>query len=221
MPRKIQPEQTKATILAVSEKLFIEKGYEKTTTQEIVDMTGLAKGTLFHHFKTKEHILLGVLNLHMDSSISEIKKWLVTMEGLTAREKLMRLFDEPDSTPEEERETMLFRMAIMTQSPHIHMAEIKKSHHQLAPVIADLMREGIDDGSIKTAFPDECAELFMLFYTLWADPITLECDKEKLHKRLQFIQYTMRALGADIVSDKFITDCMQFAESLLKENNDE
>ncbi|MCL2560221.1 MAG: TetR/AcrR family transcriptional regulator [Turicibacter sp.] len=219
MSRKIQPEQTKANILAVSEKLFIEKGYEKTTTQEIVDLTGLSKGTVFHHFKTKEEILLGVLNQHMDTSIAEIEEWLAGMTGMTAREKLMRLFDEPDATPEEERETMLFRMAIMTQSPHIHMAEIKKSHHQLAPLIADLMREGIEDGSINTAFPDECAQLFMLFYAIWTDPMTLACTLAELEQRLRFIQHTMKVLGVDIVSERFMTDCMTFAENLLKEEN--
>lgn len=216
MTRKIQPEQTKANILTVSEKLFIEKGYEKTTTQGIVDITGLSKGTIFHHFKSKEDILLAVLELHLDKAVQEMDAWLTEMEGLTAREKLTRIFDETDSTPGDENDTLLLKMAIATQSPHIIVADMKKWHKKIAPIVADLIREGVEDGSLMTEFPDECAQLFVLLYTIWIDPLTLECDANSLYKRLQFVQHAMRALGIDIVSDKFITGSMEFAESFLK-----
>lgn len=217
MERKIQPEQTKANILAISEKLFIEKGYEKTTTQEIVNFTGLSKGTVFHHFKSKEEILLAVLDLHLERAFAELDSWLAKVAGLTAREKLTLIFDEPDTTADDEKETMLFKMAIATQSPHIIVADMKKAHKKITPTIAALIKEGIEDGSITTDFPDECAQLFVLLYTIWTDPLTLECDAEGLYKRLQFIQHMMRALGVDIVSDKFITSCMEFAKGFLKE----
>ena len=215
MARKIQPELTKANILAVSEKLFIEKGYEKTTTQEIVDLTGLSKGTIFHHFKSKEAILVGVLEMHIDNAAVEVGKWLASMEGLTAREKLILFLDDPETTPEEERETLLFKMAVATQSPQIIVAEMKKAHEKIAPIIASLIREGIKDGSITTDFPDECAQILMLLYTIWIDPLTFACELGVLKKRLLFIQHTMKAIGVDIISDQFIAGSLEFAESMI------
>ena len=57
MGRKKNPEQTVEQIIAVSSQLFIEKGYEQTSIQDILDSLHLSKGGLYHHFKSKEDIL--------------------------------------------------------------------------------------------------------------------------------------------------------------------
>ena len=60
MARNKYPEETVARILDVSLKLFLEKGYENTTIQDIIDALGnLSKGAIYHHFKSKEDILAG------------------------------------------------------------------------------------------------------------------------------------------------------------------
>ena len=51
MARNKYPEQTVEKILEVSLKLFSEKGYEKTTMQDIVNALGMSKGAIYHHFK--------------------------------------------------------------------------------------------------------------------------------------------------------------------------
>jgi AcrR family transcriptional regulator len=214
MSRKIQPEQTKATILGVSEKLFVEKGYEATTTQELVDTTGLAKGTIFHHYKSKEEILAAVLDVNLDRVTQKIDNRLAEMDCSSAKEKLTRLFDESDSTPDDETDLLLFKMAITTGSPHIIVAGMKKWTEKVSPIIAGIIKAGIEDNSIATDFPDECAQLIMLICAVWIDPVTLACDEKSLNKRLRFIQHTMRTLGVDIVSDDFIANVMKFAENL-------
>ena len=57
MARNKHPEQTVQKILDVSLKLFGEKGYEKTTIQDIVDALGMSKGAIYHHFKSKDDII--------------------------------------------------------------------------------------------------------------------------------------------------------------------
>ena len=61
MARNKHPEETVEKILTVSAKLFMEKGYEHTTLQDIIDdLGGLTKGAIYHHFKGKEEILLAI-----------------------------------------------------------------------------------------------------------------------------------------------------------------
>ena len=49
MARNKHPEETVEKILAVSAKLFMEKGYEHTTLQDIIDnLGGLTKGAIYH-----------------------------------------------------------------------------------------------------------------------------------------------------------------------------
>lgn len=45
------------TILKSSKKLFLEKGYEKTTIREIISSSGILSGSIYHFFKNKEDIL--------------------------------------------------------------------------------------------------------------------------------------------------------------------
>lgn len=49
--------KTKRTILEVSEKLFAEKGFDKTGINEIAERAGIAKSVIYHHFKNKDDIL--------------------------------------------------------------------------------------------------------------------------------------------------------------------
>lgn len=44
------------TILSSSKKLFLEKGYEKTTIREIISCSGVLSGSIYHFFKNKEDI---------------------------------------------------------------------------------------------------------------------------------------------------------------------
>jgi len=213
MSRTINPQKTISTILSVSEQLFLERGYEKTTTQEIVNETGLSKGTIFHHFKSKEDILAAVLNRHNGETASDMRKWLSEMGCLSAKDKIVSLFnrfyDEAESKP-------LSKLALISQSPRLILEDLRVWAKKISPIIAELIEEGNQDGSVKTDFPDECAQLFNLLFCIWCDPVTLECNAEGLHKRLQFIQHTMRLLGVDVASDEFIEKSMKFAENMYK-----
>ncbi|MCL1863645.1 MAG: TetR/AcrR family transcriptional regulator [Defluviitaleaceae bacterium] len=213
MSRRIDPQKTIANILTVSEKLFLEKGYEKTTTQEIVNESGLSKGTIFHHFKSKEDILSAVLEKHNDYTAKDMHRWLSEMETLTSREKIEGLFNR---FYEEAERTPLSKLALTSQSSRLILEDLRVWEKKISPIITTLIQQGNIDKSINTDFPEECAHLFNLLFCLWCDPVTLACDAEGLHRRLRFIQHTMRLLGVDVASDEFIEKSMKFAEDLYK-----
>jgi len=58
---KIDP-NTKKNIIKASFALFLEKGYKELTIKEIMEVTGLSKGAIYHHFKNKEEIYLATLD---------------------------------------------------------------------------------------------------------------------------------------------------------------
>ena len=49
-------------ILDTAEQLFIEKGYDRASLQDIIEATGLSKGAIYHHFTSKEDIFYSVCN---------------------------------------------------------------------------------------------------------------------------------------------------------------
>src|SRR5436309_628831 len=62
-------EQTKERILAAALSLFRKKGLEGTTTRQISQKAGIAEGTLFNYFRTKEDLALYFFQKGTDSLI--------------------------------------------------------------------------------------------------------------------------------------------------------
>lgn len=55
------PASAKGRLMRAAAHLFKTKGYERTTVRELGAAVGIQSGSLFHHFKSKEDILLGVM----------------------------------------------------------------------------------------------------------------------------------------------------------------
>lgn len=55
------PDTAKGRLLVAAAKLFNQKGFDRTTVRDIATEVGIQSGSIFHHFKTKEHILKAVM----------------------------------------------------------------------------------------------------------------------------------------------------------------
>ncbi|MNC57246.1 hypothetical protein D3C75_1068940 [compost metagenome] len=73
-----------------------------------------------------------------------------------------------------------------------------------APVIANIIAQGKQDGSITTDYPLQCAEIFLLLVNIWINPILFERSQEDTYNRLKFLQHMMKSLGVDILTDALI-----------------
>ena len=74
-----EAEERRNEILDVAEKLFGTKGFDQTSTNDILNEIGIARGTLYYHFKSKEEIL--------DAMIERIDKQLVAKAKMIAGNK--------------------------------------------------------------------------------------------------------------------------------------
>lgn len=212
MTRKNNPKQAIENIITISAKLFTEKGYDKTSMQDIADAVGMSKGGIFHHFSSKEDIFNAVMERQFEQITETVKKWLDEMHGLTAKEKLRGLIRRNlmDEKIIKESGNMISSAA---ESPQIILAFTQDNVKKLAPIIADVIREGIEDRSISTAFPNECAEVLLLLLNFWCDTDIFQGDFSTLQKRFRFLQHLMRQLGVDILEDEIINSISDFYEN--------
>jgi AcrR family transcriptional regulator len=217
MPRKNNSKQTIETVIDISTRLFVEKGYDQTSMQDIVNELGMSKGAIFYHFKSKEDILNAVIERHSEESALLAQRWIDEMDGMLAKDKIITLFEKTMTDPH----MNLLNKVLATQAnnPHMIIAGIQESVSIIAPELAELFEEGIKDGSITTQYPDECAQAFMLLFCSWCDPNLFPCQVDALHKRLVFLQLMMRIMGADIVSDKLIAESMLYMDKYSAEAN--
>lgn len=88
--REKNKEQTKERILSAALQLFREKGLDRTTTREISKRAGIAEGTLFNYFQTKEDLALYFFQKETDNLI----KWFradVRLQKAPLPEKLFAI----------------------------------------------------------------------------------------------------------------------------------
>ena len=69
-------EKSRREIMEASWSLFLEKGYDKTTTRDIVRKAGILNGSLYNRFKSKEDILIAIISSAITDTMAEAEKFL-------------------------------------------------------------------------------------------------------------------------------------------------
>ncbi|MDE6971361.1 MAG: TetR/AcrR family transcriptional regulator [Eubacterium sp.] len=198
MARNKYPEITVDKILEASQRLFLEKGYDNTTIQDIVnELDGLSKGAIYHHFKSKEEIMsaLGDRMFFQNNPFEKVKQ-RTDLNGLE-KMKLAILLNQSDET-----QIGLTRQAVpLLKNPRILAEMIATNRRLLCPYWMELLEEGQKDGSVKTPYTKELAE-FLILTDIWMIPSVFPATKEELQKRLQFIKETLEHMGLPLIDDE-------------------
>lgn len=84
-------ERFKKKICEITNKLFVEKGYDKTTTRDIARAVGINNSGLYYYFENKETILYRILIEIMNTNLEAIKE--IEQSDKTLKEKLTAIID--------------------------------------------------------------------------------------------------------------------------------
>ncbi len=211
MARNKYPEQTVEMILDVAERLFLEKGYEKTTIQDIVDnMNGMTKGAIYHHFKGKEEILTAV-----ESRITLRENPFETVKddkSLSGLEKLRKVINNNQARQsDKDNRKISSEMLPLLENPQLLANIIESNRTYLSPKFYELLEEGRKDGSIKTEYTKEISELIPLL-EIWLMPSVYPATSDEIKHKLEFIMEIFNKLGVPLFDDKFIHDAIATLE---------
>jgi AcrR family transcriptional regulator len=201
--RNKHPEETVQLILDVAFRLFMEKGYERTSIQDIIDrLGGLSKGAIYHHFKSKDDILMAVTD-RMTAQSNQMLADIRDCGNLSGREKLKRIFKESISRP--------VQNDIFTVAPNFHdnpkllFSLLHDTIDEVAPnYILPIIRQGIADGTIKTEYPEQLAELILLAANVWMNPMIFDSSVEESCRKFMVFGQMLRGFGLDIVDDEML-----------------
>ena len=61
-PRPNVTDERKSQIIAAAEDVFTQKGFDEARMDDIAEETGLSKGTLYLYFKSKDDIIIAILD---------------------------------------------------------------------------------------------------------------------------------------------------------------
>ena len=180
-------------ILVAARELFVRKGYEQTSVNDILKIVDIAKGTFYYYFASKEEVLEAII---LD----------IVEEGARRAETILK----DKSIPLVNR----IMMAIMAQAPEFEGSdEIKEELHKvenakleqlylramlkrMTPVLQEPVLEGIDQDIFHLEYPAECIEAILLLGHMMFDCDVFEWKMEDYPRKIQaFLCNAERLLG--------------------------
>ena len=201
MARNKYPEITVEKILEVAQRLFLEKGYENTTIQDIVDeLGGLTKGAIYHHFKSKEEIICALSDkLFAENNPFAIVKQRKDLNALQKMREAVKLNQQNT----QEKQLNIEALPLL-KNPRVFAEMIKSNHQHLTPLWLDLIEEGIADGSIQTNYPKEIAELIPLLGDVWLYPNIFPATEEEIVHKFLCFKEMLEKMGVPIIDDELV-----------------
>lgn len=171
-------------ILDVAERLFCTQGYDNTSTNDILAEIGIARGTLYYHFKSKEDILDGMIDRILDQIIRKAKR-IALSETMPVLERLTKtvLAANVDTKTGD----MILEQVHKPQNALMHAKMQEKLLSQLVPLFVKIIEDGISQNLMYTDYPEDTIQMLLLYsYFVFDDSIEYSADVKK-RKVLAFI----------------------------------
>ena len=166
-------ETRKQEILAAATAVFAQKGFAGASMDDIVQASGISKGGLYWHFKSKDELIAAILSQFFDQEMAALDALLQT-EG-TATQKLQQLGQQIIADVSQMSELLtisleFYALAARRQSVRL---ELQRHFQQYGNTLATLIRAGIDEGAFDPAVSAQQAALNLIaqfegLVLLWA-----------------------------------------------------
>ena len=207
MARNRNPHETRKKILEVSKDLFLKKGFDNTSIQDIINgLGGLTKGVIYHHFESKQEILQSIIKENNQEILNY--NW----RGDTGLEKIQNSLMDAFSNFEQQR--LVYSASIKLRSPRLLGEQYLSLFSDFLPEIRERVYEGVKDESIKTEYPEELADLIVLTLNIWIGFQISVYSVEELKRKMKFIRLSFDGLGVHLISDEMMGVIFQLFDHL-------
>jgi len=188
-------EERRNEILDAADELFTQKGFDGTSTNNILEKVGIARGTLYYHFKSKEDIMDALIERYTETMLTKARA-VAADHRIVVNERILRVVMALNMQNENGHEIM----------EHIHKPQNALMHrkiqqvvmNQVPPLLTDIIREGIEQGIYHTPYPYECMEMIVAYTnTVFDDDLVLLSDEERAARVPAFIFNVERMLGVE------------------------
>lgn len=189
-----EAEERKNEILDVAERLFGTKGFDNTSTSDILNEVGIARGTLYYHFKSKEDILDAMID-RMTGRLVEKAAALLAKKEIPVLKRLTMMMTALNVNGSLGQEIM--EQVHKPQNALMHQKMQERLLAGVNPLVTALIREGIAQGICKTEYPAEVAEMTLLYSNTAFDTLAEHGKEERERKINAFIYNLERLLGME------------------------
>lgn len=174
-----KPAERRAEIIKTARELFLKQDYEKTTMQDCMEQLGIAKGTIYHYFKSKEELLEAVVENIVEEQLEKMKTLMRKTKG-NALIKIKALVEAGRmSAP------FLLEQLHERGNEALHLRLLVAVLMKQAPLYAELIRQGCEEELFQTETALECAEFVLSGMQFLTDLGIHSWSQEDLRRRRQ------------------------------------
>ena len=149
---------TKMLILSSARTLFSEKGYDETPVEEICALAGVAKGTFFYHFESKQYIVRHILAMQLQEYRDRLSEQIDTYKDAISKVEyfISALIEQSDTGGET---ASYFKNG---EAEWYRTVFNEERMNALYPLLEQAVYEGISEGFFKVRHPSVCATIIFL-----------------------------------------------------------
>lgn len=189
-------EERRNEILDAADELFTQKGFDGTSTSNILEKVGIARGTLYYHFKSKEDIMDALIERYTSTMLAKARA-IAEDKSIAVNERILRVVMALNIQHENGGQEIM---------EHVHKPQNALMHrkiqlvvmNQVPPILTAIIRDGIEQGVYHTPYPYECMEMIIAYTNaVFDDDLVLMTDEERAARIPAFIFNVERMLGVE------------------------
>lgn len=181
----------RSEILDAAEKLFGTKGYDATSTGDILRELGIARGTLYYHFKSKEDILDAMID-RLTQALAARAAGVLDRKGIPVLQRLTLMMQSLQVNNALGHEIM--SQVHKPQNALMHQKMQERMLTAVVPLVTSLLQEAQEQGLCQTRYPEEVAEMTLLYSSTAFDELSGLSEEKRQEKVLAFIYNLERLL---------------------------
>ena len=189
-------EKRKKMLLKIGYDMFITRGYENTSVDEIIEKAQIAKGTYYYYFKSKEQMLEEVIDIMIDYE-TEMAKQIIGMDIL-APQKIVGIIASIKPT---EAEQPIKNALFQPENLLMHHKVRQKLINVLTPLLSEVIKEGVKEGIFECDNISERVKMLLIISDSTFNEGTFSQQDISV-----FIDVTEKLLGAEKGTMSFIYD---------------
>ncbi|WP_075719255.1 TetR/AcrR family transcriptional regulator [Roseburia sp. 499] len=151
-------DERKNEIIDTAERLFAMKGYEQCSVNDILTEIGIAKGTFYHYFKSKEEVLDAVIG-KSTGMIAERVTEVVDNKSLAPDDKVLQVFLAMKI--ENQMEEGFLEEMHKVENTLMHQKSLVSIIEVLTPILTQVVEEGNQSGAFHCEYPEQFMQIFL------------------------------------------------------------
>ncbi len=188
-------QERRLEIIQTSERLFRENGYANTAVDAIIKEMGVAKGTFYYYFKSKEEVLEAIVEHTLDQIVI-LAEQVADEPSLDALAKMRVLLSGGQMGDEQTDEVTEFLH--LPGNRELHEVTNIQTVLRLSPIFAKIVEQGNREGTFHAEQPLETMQFLLTGSQFLLDGGLFEFSDEELSERRFVTQAIVeKALGAE------------------------